>query len=94
MVLQAGVERSTSTGLPGSGGGAIWTSGQRAATELSANSVYGIVTASEHQIPIQAPQAVVAGTNAALTDLHQAGNATMPQCPPTFAAAGIACQPK
>ncbi len=92
VVLQAGVERSASTGLPGSGGGAIWTAGQQAATDLSTNSVYGIVTGSEHQIPIQAPQAVVAGTNAALASIA-ADNAAMPECPPSFAAAGIACQP-
>lgn len=93
VVLQAGVEKSPTGGLPGAGGGAAWTSGQRKAATLSTNSVYGVVTASEHQIPIQAPPAVVAATNAALAS-SKAGNAAMPTCPDTFAAAGITCEPK
>ncbi len=90
VVLQAGQEGSAIPGTPSELGG-IWTAGQRKAAKLSSNSSYGVVTASAHQIPLQAPAAVLAATGAIITSVS-AQNAPMPSCPTSFRAAGIDCQ--
>ncbi|MDQ1308505.1 MAG: hypothetical protein QG671_4339 [Actinomycetota bacterium] len=90
VVLQAGQEGSAIPGTPSELGG-LWTAGQRKAAKLSSNSSYGVVTASAHQIPLQAPAAVLAATAAIIASVSN-GNAPMPSCPTSFAAAGIDCQ--
>jgi pimeloyl-ACP methyl ester carboxylesterase len=90
VVLQAGQEGSAIPGTPSEVGG-LWTVGQRKAARLSSNSVYGVVTASAHQIPLQAPAAVLAATAAVVASTSNQ-NAPMPACPSSFAPAGIDCQ--
>ena len=67
-----------------------WKTAQaRTAASISDNTVLGVVPESDHQIPLNAPDAVVAATNAVIESVNT-GQA-LPTCPTEFAQAGITC---
>ena len=67
-----------------------WKEAQaRTAASISDNTVLGVVPESDHQIPLKAPDAVVAATNAVIESVTT-GEA-LPPCPTEFAEAGITC---
>jgi pimeloyl-ACP methyl ester carboxylesterase len=59
------------------------------AASISDNSVLGVVPESDHEIPLQAPEAVVAATNAVIESVTT--GQVLPICPTDFAEAGITC---
>lgn len=67
-----------------------WTREQRRATQISTNSLHGVVRNSDYAIPVRNPAAVLAATRAASESI-QAGNAPLPSCPTDLAAAGVSC---
>ena len=88
IVLQAGVVDASSP-LPDTH--AQWDAAQHQAATISENSVYAVVDASDHAIPIRNPSAVVAATTAVAESIRT-GNADLPACPDDLAAAGVTCK--
>jgi hypothetical protein len=69
-----------------------WLRLQQQASTISQNSVHAIVDDSDHAIPMQAPQAIVAATTA-VADSIRGGNTPLAACPDALPTAGATCQP-
>lgn len=89
VVLRAGVWNEFS---PLAVGESQWEGFQRQAATISSNSVYAVVTASDHWIPMRAPDAVVAATTAVSQSVRD-GNTALGRCPAGLADAGADCEP-
>ena len=80
-------------GRPDGGPAKFWKWWKQAQAETAAsisdNSVLGVVRESGHEIPLQAPEAVVVATNAVIESVTT--GQMLPTCPTDFPEAGITC---